>query len=467
MEHPESYKGQQVIILGLARSGLAVAKLFHEYGAHVTVNDRKPREECAEAGELEALGIQVICGFHPDDLITQDVHLIVKNPGIPYSIKPLRVAAELGIEIVTEVEVASRLTYVPIIGITGSNGKTTTTTWVGEILSAATMKPVVAGNIGRALCEAVMEEQQTDPDWYVTELSSFQLKGTDHFRPKIACLLNFSETHLDYHGTLDDYWASKKKLFLNQTAEDYAILNVDDPYCREVAEELQADIMWVSMSTLAKGHYGVFVDEGMIVYRDQEGIHQDIVPVREIGIPGSFNTENALAATAISILAGAPLEVITSILRSFRGVAHRLEFVGEYDGVKYYNNSKATNASAAQKALEAIEAPIILIAGGQDRNSEYMDLLPIFRERVKGLVLLGETREKLKRIGEQAGISEITLIDAGEDAEAMLRQAVERAASIASPGDVVMLNPACASWDMFPSFEERGRMFKESVHNLE
>lgn len=467
MEHPESYKGQQVIILGLARSGLAVAKLFHEYGAHVTVNDRKPREECAEAGELEALGMRVVCGYHPDDLISEDVSLIVKNPGIPYSIEPLRIADELGIEIVTEVEVASRLTDVPIIGITGSNGKTTTTTWAGEILSAAAMKPVVAGNIGRALCEAVTEERQTDPNWYVTELSSFQLKGTDRFRPKIACLLNFSETHLDYHGTLDDYWNSKKKLFLNQTAEDYAILNKDDPYCRQLAEELKAKIMYISMSALESEHHGVFVDEEMIVYRDQQGNRHEVVSTREIGIPGSFNIENALAATAISLLAGAPLEVIARILREFRGVAHRLEFVAEYNGVKYYNNSKATNASAAQKALEAIEASVVLIAGGQDRGSEYMDLLPVFRERVKGLVLLGETREKLRRIGEQAGISEITLIDAGEDAEAMLRQAVERAAAIASPGDVVMLNPACASWDMFPSFEERGRMFKESVHNLE
>lgn len=462
MKHPREYRGQEVVILGLARSGVTVAKLLHGMGAKVTVNDRKERTECPEAEELEALGLRVICGQHPPDLIHDGVKLVIKNPGIPYHIHPLQEAAKRGIEIVTEVEVAGHLLEVPIIGITGSNGKTTTTTLIYEILAASGMKPATAGNIGRAMCELLMETEE-DYRWVAAELSSFQLKGTSSFRPKIACLLNFSETHLDYHGTMEDYWTSKKKLFANQESSDYAVLNYDDPACRALAEEIAAETVFFSLTQ--ELDYGVYVKDGMIVYRDQEGASEVIMPLGELGLPGSFNAENALAAAAAAILAGAPAEKIADTLRTFRGVPHRLEFVAEQGGVKYYNNSKATNASAAKKALEAFAEPVVLIAGGLDRGSDYMELVPIFRERVKALVLLGQTKEKLKRVGEQAGIPAIRLIEQGGKEE-QIRKAVEAAAALAQPGDVVMLNPACASWDMFASFEERGRMFKESVHNL-
>jgi len=450
-------------VLGLARSGRAVAKLFHDLGAEVIVNDKKDRSECPEADELEALGIRVICGYHPDDLMHNGVSLVVKNPGIPYSVPPLKRAQELGLEIVTEVEIAWHMTDKPIIGITGSNGKTTTTTWIYEMLRAAGLAPIACGNIGRAMCEVILEEQ-TDYRWLVSELSSFQLKGTVHFRPYIACLMNVSETHLDYHGSMEDYIESKAKLFANQTASDKAVLNYDDEVCRKLAARVQADVTF--FSALSRLDRGVFVENGVIVYRDGQGLVHRVLPVSELGIPGSYNAENALAATAAAIGAGVPLDVIAQVLRSFRGVEHRLEYVAEKRGVKFYNNSKATNASATIKALEAIEEPIVLIAGGLDRGAEYDELVPVLRERVKALVLLGQTREKLKRAGEQAGLASIEMVE-GEQPEEVIREAVRRASALAQPGDVVMLNPACASWDMFSSYEERGRMFKESVHNLE
>jgi UDP-N-acetylmuramoylalanine--D-glutamate ligase len=463
MKHPREYAGQQVVVLGLARSGRACARLFHELGARVIVNDRKDRSECPEADELESLGIQVICGYHPDDLMHEGIHLVVKNPGIPYSAPPLRRAMELDLEIVTEVEVAWHMTDKPIIGITGSNGKTTTTTWIYEMLRAAGMKPVACGNIGRAMCEVIVEEREPY-HWLVSELSSFQLKGTVHFRPHIACLLNISETHLDYHGSMEDYIESKAKLFAHQTASDKAVLNYDDEVCRRLVGRIRADVTFFSAASRLER--GVYVDGGDIVFRDGDGELHRLLPVSELGIPGSYNVENALAATAAAIGAGVPLDAIARVLASFRGVEHRLEYVAERGGVRYYNNSKATNASAAIKALEAIDARIVLIAGGLDRGATYEELVPVLRERVKALVLLGETREKLKRAGEQAGLDAIEVVE-GESPEAVIREAVRRASALARPGDVVMLNPACASWDMFSSYEERGRMFKESVHNLE
>ncbi|MFD2612807.1 UDP-N-acetylmuramoyl-L-alanine--D-glutamate ligase [Paenibacillus gansuensis] len=472
MKHPSEYENQQVIVLGLAKSGVSVAKVFHDLGAKVTVNDRKERSECPEAGELSALGISVLCGGHPEGLVHEGVALVVKNPGIPYTAPPVADALRLGIEVVTEVEVAYRLSPAPMIGITGSNGKTTTTTWVGGILERAGLKPVVAGNIGRALTEASLE---AEPDnWMVVELSSFQLKGTDQFRPRIACLLNLAETHLDYHGTMEDYVASKAKLFANQTAEDTAVLNWDDAVCRELAGSLKAQLL--PFSVHEELECGVFLQPPMaageslgerrLVYRDRAGAEHEILPARDLGVAGTFNAANALAAAAISLAAGAPLAAIAAELAAFRGVEHRLEFVAEVNGVTYYNNSKATNATATISAVQSLDRPIVLIAGGLDRGSDYMELLPIFENKVKAVVTLGETRIKILNIARLAGISSMESVDTGENAAEVLDAAVRQAAAFAEEGDIVLLSPACASWDMFSSFEERGRIFKKSVHSL-
>ncbi|WNR46440.1 UDP-N-acetylmuramoyl-L-alanine--D-glutamate ligase [Paenibacillus roseipurpureus] len=464
MKHPREYRGLQVVVLGLARSGVAAAKLFHQKGAIVTVNDKKERNLCPEADELTALGISVVCGYHPESLVHPGVSLVVKNPGIPYSVEPIRKAEALGIEVVTEVEVAYQFCEAPIIGITGSNGKTTTTTLIGLMLDGAGLKPVVAGNIGRALTEAAPEV--TAENWMVVELSSFQLKGTTSFRPSIALLLNLYETHLDYHGTMEDYIASKAKLFENQTAEDTAILNADDEVCRNLMPSLKAKLFPFSMKE--KLAFGVYLDAetNQLVYADGRNEIHPILSASEMGIPGSFNVENALAAAAAAITAGVDLTTIAGVLKSFQGVEHRLELVREIDGVGFYNNSKATNAAASVKSIEAFNQPVILIAGGLDRGSDYMELLPTFQERIKGIVTLGQTKEKIKHIAELAGISAIQTVDTAKDAADAVSQAVQLAWQMSEEGDIVLLSPACASWDMFPSYEDRGRMFKESVHNL-
>lgn len=478
MESPASYRDKRIVVLGLAKSGVSVAKLFHKLGADVTVNDNKNRQLCPEADELEALGVSVICGGHPEGLITKETALVVKNPGIPYSVEPVRQAIELGIEVVTEVEVAYLLSPAPIMGITGSNGKTTTTTWIGEMLEAANMKPIVAGNIGTPLCEAA--QSAAEDNWIIAELSSFQLKGTTQFQPKVSLLLNVVETHLDYHGGMDDYIASKAKLFANQSAGDRAVLNADDPVCRHIIEEGAIKAHIIPFSITRTLTYGVFIEppfpeeltapaddaERAIVYRDRDGVAHHVLPVRELGIPGRHNAANALAAIAACLAAGAELPSLLKPLREFRGVEHRLELAGEHNGVAYYNNSKATNPTATIIALRSFPGRIVLIAGGLDRGSDYMELLPHFRDQTKAVVLLGETRNKLARVAELAGLTKVIIVEPEKDAEATLHRAVREAASIAEPGDTVLLSPACASWDMFKSYEQRGRIFKQSAHTL-
>ncbi len=466
--------------MGLARSGVSVAKLFHKLGANVIVNDQKNREACPEAQELEALGISVLCGGHPSDLVDERTALLVKNPGIPYSASPVQQALRLGVEVATEVEAAYHLSPAPIIGITGSNGKTTTTTLLGALLEAAGKNPIVAGNIGLPLCEAV--QGATADNWIVAELSSFQLKGTSRFHPRIALLLNLAETHLDYHGGMEDYVASKAKLFANQSEEDTAVLNWDDGACRQIAAGLKA--RQLPFSIFERLEEGVFIDppyerdagdsaelpERSIVCRlAAEGsgqvVQHTIMPVEELGLRGRHNAANALAAIAAYAAAGAPLEALRAPLSDFRGVEHRLELVTVKDGVTYYNDSKATNPTATAMSVRSLKAPIILIAGGLDRGSDYMELLPVFGA-LKGLVTLGETSGKLERVARQAGLTKVESVKPEKDAESTLRQAVRQAAALAGEGDIVLLSPACASWDMFASFEQRGSMFKQSAHTL-
>lgn len=474
MKHPKEYANREVVVLGLARSGVSAAKTMHAFGANVTVNDRKPREESPEASVLEELGISVVCGGHPDDLIHSGVALVIKNPGIPYSSPPVAAALELGIEVVTEVEVAYHLSNAPMIGITGSNGKTTTTTWIGQVLESAGLKPIVAGNIGTPLCDAALDSQ---PDnWLVVELSSFQLKGTRDFAPRIACLLNVAETHLDYHGSMEDYSSSKAKIFANQTPEDISIVNWDDPFCRELVPYLKGRVLPFSMTeelTLE----GVYVvpaypsDETedpadrRIVYRDASGAEHEIVRAAEIGIPGTYNVANALAACAAAIAAGVEPSALKEPLIAFRGVEHRLEALGEIDGIFYYNNSKATNSKATLTALSAFKNPVVLIAGGLDRGSDYEELLTALQSKVKALVTLGETREVIAGVARRAGVELVSVVEPQTEAADTLLAAVNEAQRLAQTGDTVLLSPACASWDMFASFEERGRLFKEAVRS--
>jgi len=483
MKHPSQYKNEKIVVLGLARSGVSVAKLFHQLGVHVTVNDRKSREQSPEAAELEVLGIEVICGYHPDDLVQADTALLVKNPGIPYSAPPIERAQQLNIEVITEVEVAFWLSKAPIIGITGSNGKTTTTTLIGELLEAANLQPVVGGNIGLPLCEIACEV--SSDQWIVAELSSFQLKGTVAFTPKIALLLNLAETHLDYHGDMQDYIHSKAKILNNQNEDDVAVLNWDDPVTREMIPHCKGISFPFSIyDTLEQG---VYIDPPFIPIQPGEPFPnaaaevamRDIVyrmspndepkrlmPLSKLGIPGRHNAANAIAAVAACLMAGADAKALVEPLERFRSVEHRLEYVRDYNGVAYYNDSKATNETATIMTIRSLSAPIVLVAGGLDRGSDYTELLPIFRHRLKALVAMGETRSKLEAIAKRAGLEEVKIVEPKASAEETLDEAVKLAAQLAETGDLVLLSPACASWDMFSSYEERGSMFKKSVHTL-
>lgn len=445
---------KQVLVLGLARSGAAVARLLHKIGAQVVVNDQKPLAEQGELPEqLQALGIQVICGGHPEGIVHPGLDFVVKNPGIPYSAPPVRQALELGIPVLTEVEIAYQRSKAPIIGITGSNGKTTTTTLVGEMLEAAELRPVVAGNIGRALTDVV--EEVDEDRWLVAELSSFQLMGTQAFRPKIAALLNVYPAHLDYHGTVEEYRDAKYRLFANQGEGDIAVLNWDQPLVRDVAQFATGQI--VPFSTKQVLEQGVFVKDGSIHAR-MHGQELTLLPVEEVALKGEHNLENVLAAMAIALCAGAKPEPLAHVAKTFCGVEHRTEFVKTINGVKYINDSKATNSEAATRAISSFDEPIVLIAGGLDRGVHFEELIPLFAKKVKHLVAIGQAADKLLDVAKLAGVT-------AEKADT-LEVAVAAAAKQALPGEIVMLSPACASWDMFASFEERGSMFKQAVHTL-
>ncbi|TCS84415.1 UDP-N-acetylmuramoyl-L-alanine--D-glutamate ligase [Tepidibacillus fermentans] len=450
-----NFRDKQIIVLGLAKSGTAVAKILQKLGAKVIVNDAKPEEQCKGKNELESLGIKVICGSHPDDLISYETDLVIKNPGIPYHIPPIQTALSLQIPVITEVEVAYQLSKAPFIGITGSNGKTTTTTLIGEIIEQAGLNPIVAGNIGTVVSEQAFLANENQV--LVTELSSFQLKGTQSFRPKIGVIINIYPAHLDYHKSMEDYILSKAKLFQNQTPEDYAVLNVDCEECVKLIPSIKSQIF--QFSKKYEVERGTYVSKGIIYWKDQERT-ESILPVSELSLKGEHNVENVLAAITATRLYGVDVEIIREVLRDFKGVEHRLEFVRTTPNqVTYYNDSKATNPTATITALKSFPQKVILIAGGLDRGIDFHELIEPFEQHVKELITFGQTAEKLSKVAKLAGLDRIYTVD-------NVDSAVELAARTAISGDVVLLSPACASWDMFSSFEERGRMFKEAVHKI-
>lgn len=450
------WKGKQVLVLGLAKSGIAVAKLLLRYGVNVWVNDRSPRNEANGVEELEALDVSVICGGHPIELLEQhDWYCIIKNPGIPYDIPFLVEAEARSIPILTEVELTSLLTKATVIGITGSNGKTTTSTLTAEILKAASLPTYLAGNIGTVLSEVA--EQANDDEYIVAELSSFQLLHTHRFRPHIAILLNLYDAHLNYHHTSQHYHQAKAKLFQNQGPSDYAIINGDQEACRRIADGLQSQVYEISLErALTQGAYV----EGKGLWLKQAAspaVH--LLDISEIPLPGHHNIQNVLAAALAGFLAGAELSAIRVAIQQFKGVKHRLELVRTWKGITFINDSKATNANATAMAIKSLNQPIILLAGGLDRGEELSSLIPLFTEKVKAVVAYGEIKEKIRDIASQAGVKHIQAVD-------NVAKAVQAASQLAQTGDNVLLSPAAASWDQFKSYEERGDMFIQSVHML-
>ena len=451
MKKVTKFQNEKVLVLGLAKSGVSAAKLLHDLGALVTVNDGKPFNENPQAQELLEAGITVITGSHPIELVDEGFSLMVKNPGIPYTHPMVARALELHIPVITEVELAYLISEAPIIGITGTNGKTTTTTMIATILNENRTKGQarLSGNIGYPASSVAQEA--TNDDELVMELSSFQVKGTQSFHPHIAVITNLYEAHIDYHQTRADYVASKWKIQANMTVDDYLVLNWQQEEVRELAKTTQAQV--VAFSTTEKVD-GAYLLDGNLYYKDEL-----VMPADQLGVPGSHNIENALAAIAVAKLMHVENSAIQTALSQFHGVKHRTQFIKEIAGVRYYNDSKATNILATQKALAGFDlSKVVLLAGGLDRGNSFDALIPSLKG-LKAIILFGETKDKLADAAKQAGITSITMTENVETA-------VPIAAKLAQAGDIVLLSPANASWDQYPNFEVRGDKFIAAIEKL-
>jgi len=453
-----NFEDKRVLVIGMARSGQAVTRWLIRLGARVTGADIKEEQELGEGlTELKGLPVKLITGGYPD--LKQGLFdLVVISPGVPPTIPPVQAAARLGVPIWSELELATRFVHEPIIAVTGTNGKTTTTALIGYIFQQAGRQVVVAGNIGLPVIQEVerAKDQGIAVDDWVLEVSSFQLEHCFDFHPHISVLLNLTPDHLDRHTTLDEYGRVKARIFQNQGPEDFAVLNLDDPWVAANIHGLSARECWFSTRQVPAA--GVGVADGNIVY-DSHRVRKILCPVQDVRIPGQHNLENALAAVTVALLAGAAPEAIAAALSSFPGVPHRLEPVAVIGGVKYVNDSKGTNPESVLKALDSYQEPIILIAGGRPKGSDFTELAKRIKSRVKALILLGQAAPQIEQAVRAAGYAAIWN-------EKDLDGCVNTAARLAVPGDLVLLSPACASWDMFRDYEQRGDLFKKLVLGL-
>lgn len=440
-------EGARVLIVGMARSGLAAVELARAHGAVVEAVDQRPLEELGKAAErLAALGVPF---RRQSETVFDGWDLIVISPGVRADLAPLEAARRRGVQVVGDLELASWFLQGPVIGITGTNGKTTTTALTGHILREAGIPAQVGGNIGW-VAPCAMVAASRPGQWNVLEVSSFQLETIERFRAEIAALLNITPDHLDRHGTFERYAAIKRRLLETQTAADAKILNAEDPTCRSFAG-VGGRTLWFSAK--AQPEQGAWLERDRIWLDGEPLMEVAAVPLR-----GRHNLENVMAAALAAHRAGAAREAIAAAVRSFPGVEHRLEFVRRIRGVDYYNDSKATNVDAALKALDAFAGPLWVILGGRDKDSDYAPLRPVLAEKARGVLLIGEAAQKIAR-----GLAgAVPLIECGT-----LEAAVEEAARRAVPGDTVLLAPACASFDQFKDFEHRGRVFKAAVARLE
>jgi UDP-N-acetylmuramoylalanine--D-glutamate ligase len=443
--------GKRVLVVGLGKSGVASALFLKAHGARVTVSDTKSGDELRN--EIPALldhGITVETGGHGERTFRgQD--MIVVSPGVPVDAPPLVQARALGESVIGEIELAAQFLPGPIVAITGSNGKTTTTTLAGEILTAAGFPALVGGNIGTP---AISLAERAKPETtIVLEVSSFQLETIQTFRPKVAVVLNVTPDHLDRHRTLEAYVDAKARIFENQQGSDFAVLNADDPTCVAMATRTRAQVFWFSRQKEVQ--QGAWVRDGNILFRGVAS-QKEIMQVSEIPLKGAHNLENVLAALCAGALMGCAPEKIRQAVRDFKAVEHRLEFVATVRGVDYYNDSKATNVDATIKALESFPANIHLILGGKDKGSDYTVLNDLLRQRVKRVYTIGSASAKIES---QIRGAEVVHAET-------LENAIRKANAAAQPGDVVLLAPACASFDQFKSYEHRGQVFKEIVHGL-
>ena len=449
-----NYSGKSVLVAGAGRSGIAVSRFLLSRGARVILTDSKSRE-ALEPGISSLFGL----ASHSGELVLElngnrdqsfaSCDFVVISPGMPLALPVFEISRKAGIPVIAEIELAYRHLKGKILGITGSNGKTTTTTLVAELINGAGLKGHAAGNIGVPLIDFV--EASSPDDIYAVELSSFQLEGIQEFRPSVGAILNLTPDHMDRYADFEDYIVAKQRIFRNQRITDFSVLNGDDRRTAAMAPHVGSRP--ILFSRLNEIESGAFVRDGWVIFRN-EGYEHSLFPVNAIGLKGNHNLENVLAACTMAILAGAPPETLEETIRGFRGVEHRIEFVAELNGVQYFNDSKATNIDATLKSLEAFPGNILLIAGGRDKASDFTVLRSLVQERVRHLVVIGEAAEKLK-----IALSDVVSI---EDAASM-KEAVSICRQLANPGDIVLLAPACASFDMFRNYEHRGRIFKEEV----
>ena len=459
-------EGKKVLVVGIARSGVAAARLLESRGAMVIANDIKPQSEIGDAAdELRKLGVMPSLGGHPESLFA-NADLIVLSPGVPADLTALEAGRRAGVEIISEPELAGRFLRGRMIGVTGSNGKTTVTTLIGELMRAAGAVVIVGGNIGTPLTSLV--EKSTEETWIVAELSSFQLEMISSLRVNVAVVTNITPDHLDRHGSFDNYMRAKHRIFSNQEKDDRTVLNGRDQGVADMVAKLGVPSGKVYFSshgreTLTGEAADIYVEGGRIctTMMADDRTETEAIKLDEIPLPGMHNVENVMAALAATFCAMETgvndLPPLGETIKRFKGVEHRIEYVAEIDGIKFYNDSKATNVDSTVKALEAFERNIVVILGGKDKGSDYSALAPLVRDRVKQVILIGAASDK---IAEQLeGSSPMRHARSMQDA-------VFSAMEVATAGDTVLLSPACASFDMFDNFEHRGRVFKEAVFKL-
>jgi len=446
----------RVLVWGMAKSGIAAAKLLASKGYFTRVNDMKTAEQLGEdIKSLEGLGIDIRLGEDVAALL-DDIDTVVISPGIPADNKNAVLARSMGKEVISEIELAYRFAQGLLVGVTGTNGKTTTTTLIGEFFKAQGRHTIVVGNIGEPYTAHAAETKADSAT--VCELSSFQLETVKDFKPHISLILNLTEDHLNRHKTMENYGRIKERIFMNQSCEDSVILNYDDPITVEMAKRVNCRRIW--FSRLQEVDVGAFVKDGMVVYSDGNTITPILRP-EEIRIPGPHNLENALAATAAAMRAGVSVDIIAKVLKTFAGVEHRIETVKTVEGVTYINDSKGTNPDSTIKAVQSMKAPTVIMLGGSEKNSDYSLMCEVIKNSpVKYAVLLGDTGMAIGQALSKAGFTAMEYV--GHDFE----KAILAAKSHAVSGDNVLLSPACASFDMFKDFEHRGEEFKRIVESL-
>ncbi|CEO10603.1 UDP-N-acetylmuramoylalanine--D-glutamate ligase (UDP-N-acetylmuramoyl-L-alanyl-D-glutamate synthetase) (D-glutamic acid-adding enzyme) [[Clostridium] sordellii] len=445
-----------VLLVGLAKTGVSTIKKLDKLGAKIIVNDIKSKDQLKDIiKQIENLdSVEYILGHHLEDI--SNIDLTIVSPGVPLDLPFIKKLQSENINIIGEVELAYKLSKNPtFVGITGTNGKTTTTSLVGEIFKKASKDSYIVGNIGNPVIDTV--DLTDENSFLITELSSFQLESIEDFKPRVSTIINITEDHLNRHHTMENYINAKANIFKNQDANDFCILNYDDEIVRELGNKTNAKVLYFSQKE--KVSQGAYLDDNnniVIKINDKE---IKLLNKDELSLPGNHNLENCMAAILMSYVLGIDLEIIKDTLKTFKSVEHRLEFVTDKDGIMFVNDSKGTNPDSTIKAITSYDKPIVLIAGGKDKQSDFTEMISYATKNVKALVLLGETADKIEQTAKLQGMNNIFRVSD-------MKEAVKTAYKLAQSGDVVLLSPACASWDMYPNFEARGLDFKENIYNL-